>query len=93
MPNSFNVPFMKMMEEKDGILKFKSPDQLKETFEAAGLDMSQPIAASCGSGVSACILALGAYLAGTEGVAVFDGSWEEYYLKMKEINPENIMKS
>ncbi|XP_071797235.1 3-mercaptopyruvate sulfurtransferase-like isoform X2 [Asterias amurensis] len=92
MPNSFNVPFPKMMEEKDGTLKFKSPDQLQKTFEAAGLDMSKPITASCGSGVSACILALGAHLAGMEGVAVFDGAWEEYYLKMKEINPENIVK-
>ena len=81
-----------MMQEQAGTLTFKSPDQLKRTFEDAGLDMSQPITVSCGSGITACVVALGAYLAGKEDVAVFDGSWEEYYLKMKDINPENIQK-
>ncbi|XP_022080477.1 3-mercaptopyruvate sulfurtransferase-like [Acanthaster planci] len=92
IPNSISLPFQAMLQEEDGIKKFKLPDALREAFADAGLDLGQPITASCGSGISACILAMGAYLAGTEDVAVFDGSWEEFYLKMKDTKPENILK-
>ena len=33
---------------------------------------------SCGSGITACVLALGATIAGYEEVAVYDGSWTEW---------------
>jgi len=33
---------------------------------------------SCGSGITACILALGAELAGRKDLSVYDGSWTEW---------------
>ena len=44
----------------------------------AGLDMERPVVASCGSGVTAAMVAFGFYLLGKEDVAVYDGSWTEW---------------
>jgi thiosulfate/3-mercaptopyruvate sulfurtransferase len=51
---------------------------LEAKFRAAGIDLAKPIVASCGSGVSACALALGLHLIGAPQVAVYDGSWTEW---------------
>jgi len=74
---SLNVPFVALME--GGV--FKSPEQLKAVFEDAGLDLtdgSKPVIASCGTGVTACILALGLDQIGVTKVSVYDGSWTEW---------------
>ena len=47
-------------------------------FAAAGLDMGRPVVASCGSGVSACVLGLGLHLLGHENWSIYDGSWSEW---------------
>lgn len=67
---------------------FKSPEELKETFEGAGIDLSRPLASTCGSGITACIIALGAHVSGKEDVSMFDGSWEEY---SQRAPPEQIV--
>jgi thiosulfate/3-mercaptopyruvate sulfurtransferase len=36
------------------------------------------VVTSCGSGITACVAALGLYLLGKEDVAVYDGSWSEW---------------
>lgn len=51
---------------------------LERRFTEAGIDPTKPIVTSCGSGVTACILALGLYLLGHKEVAVYDGSWAEW---------------
>ena len=33
---------------------------------------------SCGSGITACVLALGAEIAGYRNTSVYDGSWTEW---------------
>ena len=43
-----------------------------------GIDLNKPVVTSCGSGVTACVLALGLHLIGKEDVAVYDGSWSEW---------------
>ena len=53
-------------------------EALLARFAAAGLDLARPITATCGSGVTACVLALGLYLIGKDDVAVYDGSWAEW---------------
>ena len=53
-------------------------DELRERFEQAGIDMKRPVATTCGSGVTACVLALGLHLLGHRDVAVYDGSWTEW---------------
>jgi thiosulfate/3-mercaptopyruvate sulfurtransferase len=75
MPGSKNLP-MSALFEADG--KWKSKDGLKAAFEAAGVDPMQPIAATCGSGITAAAVAFAAHLLGNDMVAVYDGAWSEW---------------
>ena len=56
----------------------KAPDVLKAVFEAAGVDLAKPAITSCGSGVTACVLALAMERFGKTDYAVYDGSWTEW---------------
>jgi thiosulfate/3-mercaptopyruvate sulfurtransferase len=75
IPGSLNLPYDQLYR-KDGTLL--SPDDLQRLFEAAGLDPAKPVVTTCGSGVTAAVLALGLHLLGHEKVAVYDGSWTEW---------------
>jgi thiosulfate/3-mercaptopyruvate sulfurtransferase len=75
IPGSLNLPY-EALYRADGTLK--SPDELGATVAAAGVDLGRPIVTSCGSGVTASVLALGLYLLGRRDVAVYDGSWSEW---------------
>ncbi|HEX6958385.1 MAG TPA: 3-mercaptopyruvate sulfurtransferase [Ferrovibrio sp.] len=76
IPGSVCVPSATTTDPETGL--FHSAEKLKEIFTRAGLDLSKPIATTCGSGVSACNLALGLHLLGHRQVAVYDGSWTEW---------------
>jgi thiosulfate/3-mercaptopyruvate sulfurtransferase len=45
---------------------------------AAGVDLDRPVVTTCGSGVTASVLALALFLLGRRDVAVYDGSWSEW---------------
>ena len=75
VPGSLNLPFNELLTE-DGTLE--SPDALRGRFEAAGIDMTRPVITTCGSGITAAVLALGLHLAGHKEVAVYDGSWADW---------------
>ncbi|MCP9480713.1 3-mercaptopyruvate sulfurtransferase [Shimia sp. CNT1-13L.2] len=75
IPNSKNVPFAELMTD-NGTLK--SPEECRAVFEAAGVDLSKPAITSCGSGVTACILALAMERFGKSDYSVYDGSWTEW---------------
>ena len=79
IPGSRNLPFPDLLDPKDKT--FLPAEQIKAKFAASGLDLGKPIVASCGSGVTACVLALGAYLVGKDDVPVYDGSWSEWGLR------------
>ncbi|MGO9545264.1 MAG: sulfurtransferase, partial [Rhodomicrobium sp.] len=51
---------------------------VRAAFEAAGVNPGRPVITTCGSGVTACILALGLAVLGNEWAAVYDGSWAEW---------------
>lgn len=75
MPGARNVPFAKLLNP-DGTLK--SVPELRREFEAAGIDLAQPLVTSCGSGVSAAVLSLALALIGRSDVGLYDGSWSEW---------------
>ena len=52
--------------------------EIEKAFKAAGIDFSRPIVASCGSGVSAAVLALALASSGHLRTSVYDGSWAEW---------------
>ena len=79
MKMATNIPFPNVLLE--GSSKFKSPDDLRALFQSKGIDLSRPLTSTCFVGITACILALGAFVVGKEDVAVFDGSWDEYSQK------------
>ena len=50
----------------------------KDVEAGAGVEPTRPVITTCGSGVSAAVLALGLYRLGRRDVAVYDGSWTEW---------------
>lgn len=73
IPNSVNLPFTNLLE--DGILKPK--EDLEKAFKEL-VAKDEPIIFSCGSGITACVLALGAEISGYKNISVYDGSWTEW---------------
>jgi thiosulfate/3-mercaptopyruvate sulfurtransferase len=75
IPGARNLPFTKLLAE-NGTLR--PPDEIKALLAEAGIDPAKPVVASCGSGVTACVIALALATLGNEMVAVYDGSWAEW---------------
>ena len=76
IPGSSNIPWDSVL--KDG--KLKSAEELAEIFKQNGLEVGKQAAVfSCGSGTTACILALAANQVDKNAdVAIYDGSWSEW---------------
>jgi thiosulfate/3-mercaptopyruvate sulfurtransferase len=74
MPGSFNVPFERVLENG----RLASPQRIEAAFAAAGVDLDKPIITSCGSGVTAAILALALDSIGRPPKGLYDGSWSEW---------------
>jgi len=75
IPGSRNLPFSRLMNE-DGT--WKDGDAIRKLFTDAGIDPAAPVITSCGSGVTACVLAAGLVSLGNHKVTVYDGSWTEW---------------
>ncbi len=75
IPTSKNVPFQNLLT-LDGTLKPVA--ELRALFKAAGVDENRPVVASCGSGVTAGVVAFALAQLGHPDTAVYDGSWTEW---------------
>ncbi|TNF58656.1 MAG: 3-mercaptopyruvate sulfurtransferase [Rhodobacteraceae bacterium] len=75
IPGSRNLPYGDLLNA-DGTMKDESG--LRAAFAAAGVDLGRPVITTCGSGVTACILALAMQRLGKDDWSVYDGSWAEW---------------
>lgn len=75
IPGTKNLPFTAVLNA-DGT--YKSPAELRAAFTGAGVDLSQPLTATCGSGVTASVLLFALHLVGVDSAALYDGSWSEW---------------
>lgn len=74
IPGSRNLPFDRLVENG----RLKSDAEVEKAIRDAGIDPSQPVITSCGSGVTAAILALALDTIGTGKIALYDGSWSQW---------------
>jgi thiosulfate/3-mercaptopyruvate sulfurtransferase len=78
MPGAVSVPYTAVLAE-DGRTMLE-PDALRLAFERAGASADAPTIVSCGSGVTAAVLALALDRLGNKDVLLYDGSWAEWGL-------------
>ncbi|AUX95514.1 3-mercaptopyruvate sulfurtransferase [Mixta gaviniae] len=74
IPGSLNVPWGELVV--DGQLKPEA--ELRDIFQRHGVDLTRPVVASCGSGVTAVVAILALTALGIKGVKLYDGSWSEW---------------
>ncbi|MEO1495213.1 MAG: 3-mercaptopyruvate sulfurtransferase [Pseudomonadota bacterium] len=75
IPGAMNVHYRTLLNDDHTM---KDADALRAAFDAAGVDLTKPIATSCGSGVTAAILMLALARIGHTRNALYDGSWVEW---------------
>lgn len=76
IPGSKNLPHTDVLDRATGF--FKNDKDLENLFDARGITAASATAVSCGSGVTACTLALALYKSRRQDAAVYDGSWSEW---------------
>ena len=76
IPDSLNLPFQELILESNKTLK--SLDEIKKIFKEKGITFKKPVVTTCGSGITASILAFCLHLIHFEKYSVYDGSWAEW---------------
>ncbi len=76
IPKSRNLPYDRLIDSETGTLHNRNT--LVSLFDEAGITPGRSVVATCGSGVSAAVLALALHCAGYGDAAVYDGSWTEW---------------
>jgi thiosulfate/3-mercaptopyruvate sulfurtransferase len=85
MPGAVSIPFTELAAEG----QMKSGEELRQIFAAKKVDLERPITTTCGSGVTAAVVALGLELAGAKKVSLYDGSWAEYAQRPEAVIEKN----
>ncbi|KUH37727.1 3-mercaptopyruvate sulfurtransferase [Streptomyces kanasensis] len=75
MPGAVNLPFGELLDDAG---RLRPASELRALFAPLVGGETERLLFSCGSGVTACVLALGAEVAGYDGLAVYDGSWSDW---------------
>ena len=75
IPGSKNVCFKDLLKADQTM---KNPVEIRQIFEAAGVDFNKPAITTCGSGVTAAVLSLGLERIGKTDHSLYDGSWSEW---------------
>ena len=75
IPHSMNVHYAELLSG-DGTMR--SAEDLKSIFARRDIDLSRPVATTCGSGITAAIVYLAARIAGARDIALYDGSWADW---------------
>lgn len=73
IPNAKNLPFTVVQQDD----KMKTKEELVEIFKEINSEHKDYIF-TCGSGITACILALALEITGENNYAIYDGSWTEW---------------
>lgn len=76
MPGAINLPASRLVDPASHALK--TQDGIRATMREAGVDPGRMIVATCGSGVSACVVTLALHRLGVTDSSVYDGSWAEW---------------
>ena len=75
IPNSKTLPSSELVTS-DGFLK--SIKELDKIFSNNDINKSEQLLATCGSGVSACVITVALHCLGKKDVPIYDGSWTEW---------------
>jgi thiosulfate/3-mercaptopyruvate sulfurtransferase len=75
IPGSRNLPQSSLFNPDNSM---KRGDALRAAFAGAGVDLGKPMVATCGSGITACVLLFAAHLLGKEDMQLYNGSWSEW---------------
>ena len=73
IPNSVNLPFEDLLDGN----QLLSKEEIEAKFKKLA-NKEDALVFSCGSGITACVLALGADISGFKNISVYDGSWTEW---------------
>lgn len=87
MPGASSMPVETVVDAASGTVLPAAT--IQANFDAAGVNMGEPIITSCGSGVAACTTSLGLYLLGHKESAVYDGSWSDW--GSRDETPKNTL--
>ena len=82
IPNSKSLP-SSILINKNGYLKSK--DEIKKILDDINVNPNDKIIATCGSGVSACVISIALYCLGKKNVPIYDGSWTEWASSGQEV--------
>jgi thiosulfate/3-mercaptopyruvate sulfurtransferase len=85
MPGATSIPFTELIE--DG--RLKPTEKLRDYLSTKNIDLQQPITTTCGSGVTAAVIALALEVVGAPNVSLYDGSWTEYAQQPDSIIEKN----
>lgn len=86
MPGAKNTPYTELLDHG----RLQSTDRLREYFKAKEVDLEKPIVTTCGSGVTAAVIALGLEIAGAKQISLYDGSWAEYAQRPESVVAKTI---